>query len=70
MAKALVEHNIQVDFLFSGRKPEDFFDMSVLGSIASKQDDFTRTLGESISRKRKQNCSLSLLDIKRWIELL
>lgn len=34
MAKALVEHNIQVDFLFPGRKPEDFFDMECFWGVS------------------------------------
>ncbi|MDV5391780.1 MJ1255/VC2487 family glycosyltransferase [Shewanella xiamenensis] len=63
MAKALVEHNIQVDFLFSGRKPEDFFDMECFGDYRVQEGmTFATHSGRvNITQTVKQNCSLSLL---------
>ncbi|MDI5837352.1 MJ1255/VC2487 family glycosyltransferase [Shewanella xiamenensis] len=63
MAKALVEHNIQVDFLFSGRKPEDFFDMECFGDyrVQAGMTFATHSGRVNITQTVKQNCSLSLL---------
>jgi len=63
MAKALIEHNIQVDFLFSGRKPEDFFDMECFGDyrVQAGMTFATHSGRVNITQTVKQNCSLSLL---------
>ncbi|MFV0597923.1 MJ1255/VC2487 family glycosyltransferase [Shewanella sp.] len=63
MAKALVEHNIQVDFLFSGRKPEHFFDMECFGEyrVQAGMTFATHAGRVSMPQTVKQNFSLSLL---------
>ncbi|ABI40611.1 conserved hypothetical protein [Shewanella sp. MR-4] len=63
MAKALIEHNIQVDFLFSGRKPEHFFDMECFGEyrVQAGMTFATHSGRVNVSQTVRQNCSLSLL---------
>ncbi|MEJ6520098.1 glycosyltransferase family protein [Shewanella bicestrii] len=63
MAKALIEHNIQVDFLFSGRKPEHFFDMECFGEyrVQAGMTFATHSGRVNVPQTVRQNCSLSLL---------
>ncbi|QYK08795.1 MJ1255/VC2487 family glycosyltransferase [Shewanella mangrovisoli] len=63
MAKALIEHNIQVDFLFSGRKPEHFFDMECFGEyrVQAGMTFATYSGRVNVPQTVRQNCSLSLL---------
>ncbi|QYJ78512.1 MJ1255/VC2487 family glycosyltransferase [Shewanella acanthi] len=63
MAKALLKQNIHVDFLFSGRRPEQFFDMDCFGEYRVQQGmTFATQSGRiNLSQTVKQNLSLSLL---------
>ncbi|MCL1088945.1 glycosyltransferase [Shewanella profunda] len=62
MAKALMEQDIKVDFLFSGRKPEQFFDMECFGNyrVQAGMTFATHSGRLNLPQTVRQNLSLSL----------
>ena len=67
MAKALMKQDIEVDFLFSGRKPDQFFDMECFGDYRVQAGmTFATCFGRvNVPQTVRQNLSLSLFkDIK------
>lgn len=62
MAKALMKQDIQVDFLFSGRKPDQFFDMEGFGDYrVSAGMTFATSSGRvNVLQTVRQNLSLSI----------
>ena len=63
MAKSLLKADIQVDFLFSGRQPEQFFDMQCFGDyrVQSGMTFATRGGRVNVGQTLKQNLSVAFL---------
>lgn len=60
MAKALKDHNIEVDWIFSGRKQQDYFDMEVFG-------DYEIRHGLTfITKNNKLSIPRTILKAKLW----
>jgi len=77
MAKALMKQDIEVDFLFSGRKPDQFFDMECFGDyrVQAGMTFATHSGRVNVPQTVRQNLSLSLfkdikaLDLSCWLGL-
>lgn len=63
MANSLIKNDIKVDFLFSGRKPEQFFDMECFGDyrVQAGMTFATHSGRVNVPQTVRQNLSLSLL---------
>ncbi|MCE9685939.1 glycosyltransferase [Shewanella sp. AS16] len=63
MAKSLAKQDVQVDFLFSGRAPEHFFDMECFGDYRVQSGlTFATEKGHvSIAKTLRRNCASRLL---------
>lgn len=71
MAKALKEHNVDVDFFFSGRQASQFFDMQCFGDyqVQSGLTFATQSGRVSVPKTAMQNSLLALMNDIRALDL-